>query len=158
MFQQSLLLIPFLFAALVTSFANPGVCTGSCWSHDPAVIQRTSDGKYFRFSTGGGIEITTASSISGPWTIQGKALASGSSINLSGNTDLWVRRYKLVGHNTNLLSYSVTGPRREQSWGLVLHVLCCFLVRQSIFSHRSCNIFYHGGRVLDRSRLSWCHF
>lgn len=91
MFRRTLLSIPFLFASLVQSFANPGACSGACWSHDPAVVQRTSDGKYFRFSTGGGIEITTASSISGPWTIQGKALTSGSSINLSGNTDLWVR-------------------------------------------------------------------
>ena len=102
-------LIVFLFGVSVDAYSDPGACSGSCWvshylstyhiqsldtdkyqSHDPAVIQRTSDNKYFRFSTGSGIQITTASSIAGPWTIQGYALSGGSSIDLTGNTDLWV--------------------------------------------------------------------
>jgi arabinan endo-1,5-alpha-L-arabinosidase len=89
MLRQLFLLIFLHAAALVDAYAAPGACSGACWSHDPAVIQRASDGTYFRFSTGGGIQITTASSIAGPWTIQGYALADGSSIDLDGNTDLW---------------------------------------------------------------------
>lgn len=92
---------------LVQSYANPGACSGACWSHDPAVIQRTSDGVYFRFSTGGGIEITKATSISGPWTILGKALPSGSKINLAGKTDLWAPDVKKVG-NLYHMYYSVS--------------------------------------------------
>lgn len=84
------LLFPLLAAVLINAYGEPGACSGSCWSHDPAVMQRASDGVYFRFSTGGGIQITKSSSIAGPWTIEGYALADGSSIDLDGNTDLWV--------------------------------------------------------------------
>lgn len=79
-----------LFAALVQGYANPGSCSGACNVHDPSLIQRTSDGKYFRFSTGNKISYASASSIKGPWTTIGSMLPSGSSINLAGNTDLWV--------------------------------------------------------------------
>jgi hypothetical protein len=78
-------------ASAVSGYANPGACSGHCWAHDPSVIQRASDGLYFKFNTGGGIEIATSSSLTGPWTLQGYVLPSGSSITLSGNTDLWVR-------------------------------------------------------------------
>lgn len=71
------------------SYADPGTCTGNCYAHDPAMIKR-ADGTYFRFNTGGGIQIYKASSIEGSWTYEGDALPSGSSINLDGNTDLWV--------------------------------------------------------------------
>lgn len=77
-------------APLVTAYSDPGTCSGACWAHDPSVIQRTSDGLYFKFNTGGGIEISTATSLSGPWTRKGVALSSGSSIDIDGNTDLWV--------------------------------------------------------------------
>lgn len=78
-------------ASAVSGYANPGACSGHCWAHDPSVIQRASDGLYFKFNTGSGIEIATSSSLTGPWTLQGYVLPSGSSIDLSGNTDLWVR-------------------------------------------------------------------
>lgn len=97
MYIPVLFLLPLLFGALVESYGNPGACSGACWSHDPAVIQRASDGTYFRFSTGSGIQITKATSLSGPWTIQGYALPSGSSIDLDGNTDLWAPDVHLVG-------------------------------------------------------------
>jgi hypothetical protein len=88
--KNAFLLLLLLMGVLVNGYGAPGACSGACWSHDPAVIQRSSDGVYFRFSTGSGIQITKATSLSGPWTIQGYALPSGSSIDLSGNTDLWV--------------------------------------------------------------------
>lgn len=80
-----------LFAALTHGYANPGACSGECVVYDPTIIQRSSDSKYFRFSTGNEISYVTASSIEGPWTAVGSVLPDGSSIDLAGNTDLWVR-------------------------------------------------------------------
>ena len=78
-------------ASTVYGYANPMSCTGVCTNaHDPALIRR-DDGTYYRFSTGGKIAIHSAPSITGPWTYKGAAIPKGSSINLKGNTDLWVR-------------------------------------------------------------------
>ncbi|KAL7270401.1 hypothetical protein RUND412_006897 [Rhizina undulata] len=90
-FLLSTFLQVFYLTVGVSAYSDPGSCTptASCHVHDPAVIKRTSDGTYFRFSTGNEIQIATASALSGPWTIQGSALPDGSSIDLSGNTDLW---------------------------------------------------------------------
>ena len=75
----------------VYGYANPLACSGTCTNtHDPSIIRRASDGTYFRFATGGGIAIHKASSVQGPWTYQGYALASGSTINNSGSDDMWV--------------------------------------------------------------------
>jgi arabinan endo-1,5-alpha-L-arabinosidase len=71
------------------------------------VIRRTSDGTYFRFSTGSKIQIATASSISGPWTIKGSAIPAGSSINLPGRDDLWAPDVAKVG-DLYYLYYSVS--------------------------------------------------
>ena len=70
--------------------ADPGACSGDCWAHDPALVRR-DDGVYFRFNTGRKIGILKSDSISGPWTFQGSAVPPGSSINLPGRDDLWVR-------------------------------------------------------------------
>lgn len=79
-----------LFAKAVVGYADPGECSGICNnSHDPTILRR-DDGTYFRFSTGGRIAIHTAPALEGPWTYQGAALPSGSSIDLPGNQDLWV--------------------------------------------------------------------
>lgn len=104
---SALLLTFFSLLALVSSYGNPGACTGSCNVHDPAIIRRTSDGTYYRFSTGNRIQIATAADISGPWTIRGSALASGSSIALPGNTDLWAPDITKVG-DLYYLYYSVS--------------------------------------------------
>lgn len=81
-------LLPLL--GVVSGYANPGACSGTCTNtHDPSIIRR-SDGTYFRFSTGGKIAVHTAPDITGPWTYKGAALPSGSKINLAGNQDLWV--------------------------------------------------------------------
>lgn len=79
-----------LFAPLVYGYANPGSCSGACNIHDPGLIQRESDGTYFRFSTGNKISYAKSSSIEGPWTVVGSMLPDGSSINKAGNDDLWV--------------------------------------------------------------------
>lgn len=87
-------MIPFyklsLAAGLVAAYADPEVCSGSCWAHDPALIQRASDGLYFRFNTDTYVDIKTSSSLSGPWTDAGSVLPSGSIATLSGSTGLWV--------------------------------------------------------------------
>ena len=79
-----------LFAALVRGYASPGSCSGACNVHDPTLIQRSSDSLYFRFSTGNEISYASSSSIKGPWSSIGSVLPDGSSIDLAGNTDLWV--------------------------------------------------------------------
>ncbi|KAF7178920.1 hypothetical protein CNMCM7691_007744 [Aspergillus felis] len=88
MYLYTLILL-FLASVNVNAYADPGACSGDCWTHDPGLYQRKSDGKYFRFATGGGIHIASANSLEGPWTDDGYVLPSGSSINLDGNTNLW---------------------------------------------------------------------
>ena len=79
-------------AASVYGYADPMACSGVCNNaHDPALIRRDSDGRYYRFSTGGKIAIHSAKTINGPWTYLGAAIPAGSKINLAGKDDLWVR-------------------------------------------------------------------
>ena len=100
-------LFPILVLAVsVAAYANPGPCSGSCNVHDPAMTRR-SDGTYFRFSTGNCIQIATARSLAGPWTIEGSALPDGSTIDLVGNQDLWGPDISLIG-DTYFLYYSVS--------------------------------------------------
>ncbi|KAI9049925.1 hypothetical protein LZ554_006072 [Drepanopeziza brunnea f. sp. 'monogermtubi'] len=88
-----------ILAVVVPVFAaypNPEVCTGACWAHDPALIRRASDGLYFKFNTGGNIEIATSPSLNGPWTLQGFVLTAGSSVDNPGAKDLWAPDVSLV--------------------------------------------------------------
>lgn len=73
-----------------SGYANPSACSGHCWSHDPSVIRRESDGTYFRFETGSRIGMWKAGDLTGPWEYQGAVLPGGSKINLPGRDDLWV--------------------------------------------------------------------
>lgn len=88
---RGLVALASLAGVALGAYPAPGACSGDCWTHDPAVVKR-ADGTYFRFSTGGGIGVYKASALTGSWTYQGVALASGSSISVTGNagTDLWV--------------------------------------------------------------------
>ncbi|MCJ1240741.1 hypothetical protein MMC14_008745 [Varicellaria rhodocarpa] len=96
-----------LLVSLIRGYAGPGSCSGACNTHDPAVIQRSYDGVYFRFTTGNDISVAKASSLSGPWTNQGSVLPKGSSINLAGNKDLWAPDVHLIG-STYYLYYAVS--------------------------------------------------
>ena len=92
MMRLSIIATLFSAACNVYGYANPMTCSGVCINaHDPALIRRDSDGRYYRFSTGGKIAKHSAQSINGPWTYLGAVLPSGSKINLAGNNDLWVR-------------------------------------------------------------------
>ena len=79
-----------LLVSEVSGYANPVACSGQCWSHDPSVIRRESDGQYFRFETGSRIGIWKAGDLTGPWVYQGAVVPSGSIINIAGKDDLWV--------------------------------------------------------------------
>lgn len=82
-----------IFPLVRGDYADPGSCSGNCWAHDPSLIRRSSDGAYFRFNTGGGAQIYKSDSLEGPWTYEGDAMPDGSSIDLDGNTYLWVRLF-----------------------------------------------------------------
>ena len=88
----SLLFLPLLLP--VASTYSPGACSGDCLVLDPSIIQRTSDGRYFRFGTGGGIQMSTADYIKGPWMKQPEVLSGGSTMRVPGaNFDnIWVCR------------------------------------------------------------------
>ncbi|GFF84125.1 probable arabinan endo-1,5-alpha-L-arabinosidase C [Aspergillus lentulus] len=88
MYLYTLILL-FLASVNVNAYADPGACSGNCWTHDPGLYQRKSDGKYFRFATGGGIHIASADNLEGPWTDDGYVLPNGSIIDLDGKTNLW---------------------------------------------------------------------
>ncbi|KAK4959996.1 hypothetical protein LTR10_002885 [Elasticomyces elasticus] len=132
-------LLRFLLLALTltvfsAAFSNPLPCTGQCHdAHDPSLIRRTSDGKYFRFATGGGISIHTASSIgkyygelvreliacansaaTGPWANAGTVLTKGSSISSPGAGDAWAPDVKYV-EGTYYLYYAVSSFGTQQS-------------------------------------------
>ena len=124
--------------SLVTAYGAPGACSGTCTVHDPALIRRSSDGTFFRFSTGNRIQIATAPALSGPWTVKGSALPSGSSINLAGNQDLWAPE---------------SAPNRAN----LLPLLRCLDLRFPILGHRRRYIFHHGCRLVDRPRERRCH-
>ncbi|KAL8953362.1 MAG: hypothetical protein Q9222_000789 [Ikaeria aurantiellina] len=103
-----------LLISLVTSvvsitayaYPKPLSCSGICTNaHDPSLIRR-DDGTYFRFSTGGGIQIHTAPSVQGPWAYNSSALHHGSKIDKPGNQDLWAPDVAKVG-STYYLYYSV---------------------------------------------------
>ncbi|KAI6457711.1 hypothetical protein MCOR17_007716 [Pyricularia oryzae] len=91
---------------LASGYANPGACSGQCWTHDPAVVRR-DDGVYFRFSTGSKIGIWKAPALEGPWTYQGAAIPAGSRINLPGRDDLWAPDVAKVG-SQYIMYYSVS--------------------------------------------------
>ncbi|KAA8651107.1 hypothetical protein EYZ11_005312 [Aspergillus tanneri] len=89
-------LISISLSALVHGYVNPGICSGACNVHDPGLIQRESDGVYFRFSTGNNISYASSSSIEGPWEVLGPMLPNGSSIDLDGRDDLWAPDVQLI--------------------------------------------------------------
>ncbi|KAB8076414.1 putative arabinan endo-1,5-alpha-L-arabinosidase A [Aspergillus leporis] len=103
-----------LIAGYAHGYANPGACSGACNVHDPSLIRRSSDGKYFRFSTGNKISYASSSSIAGPWTVIGSMLPSGSSIDLVGKDDLWAPDAQLVNGEYHVY-YSVSSFGSQSS-------------------------------------------
>lgn len=144
-----------LHAHIVLGYADPGSCSGSCNVHDPGLIRRESDGKYFRFSTGNEISYDSASSIEGPWTAVGSVLPDGSSIDIAGYNDLWVRVLKqssvspFHGSHSSIFTYVHIGTRRQPcEWCLL-----CILFRIDIWiarvSYRARYFIHYGTQLMD---------
>ncbi|KAH9824170.1 family 43 glycoside hydrolase [Melampsora americana] len=106
-------IVVFLLFNGITAYSQPGPCDGSCFSHDPSLIQHT-DGTWFRFNTGKGIGIWKAPALRGPWTYVGDALKGGSSIQLAGRNDLWAPDVSRVG-KTYYMYYAVSQFGRKTS-------------------------------------------
>ncbi|RDX52372.1 glycoside hydrolase family 43 protein [Lentinus brumalis] len=79
-----------LVSGSVAAFPDPLALTGgSFFVHDPSLVQRASDEKYFLFTTHDLGGILTATNLAGPWTSVGSILSGESSINLPGRDDIW---------------------------------------------------------------------
>ena len=119
----SLFLLPFLLALQSSAYA-PGSCTGDCQVLDPSVIRRASDGKYFRFGTGGGVRVTTADQLKGPWTKQAEVLPQGSSMSIAGvdSHNIWVRIPTFL-YNPSTLTLSIPGSGSSSYERYLFHVL-----------------------------------
>ncbi|KAJ7057709.1 glycoside hydrolase family 43 protein [Mycena amicta] len=77
-------------ASAQPTFPNPLPLTGPFFFvHDPSLVQRPSDGKYFLFTTHDKAGIITADRLEGPWTVVGSILPDNSSIQLPGRDDIW---------------------------------------------------------------------
>ncbi|GKZ24406.1 hypothetical protein AbraIFM66951_001299 [Aspergillus brasiliensis] len=96
-----------ILPGLAYAYANPESCSGLCVVSDPGLMRRVSDGKYFRFSTGGEITYATSDSLNGPWEGVGSVVPSGSKIDLAGNTDLWAPDVHYI-EETYYLFYAVS--------------------------------------------------
>jgi len=139
-FLKSTLITALAAAIAVQAYSEPGACSGYCWAHDPAVIQRASDGTYFKFNTGTGIQYATASSLAGPWTIQGYVLPNGSSINNSGSKDPWVGISNILDCTTYL--QSGIGARCASCEWCILSLLRSFNFRFPEQCNWCCHQYY----------------
>ncbi|KAE8140213.1 glycosyl hydrolase [Aspergillus pseudotamarii] len=107
--------------ALVNAYANPSPCTGDCWAHDPGLWRR-DDGTYFLFSTAGGIQVSSAPALNGPWTRVGEALPGGSSVNHPGSTNLWGDEYYMyyavstLGSQNSVIGVATSKTMEPGSW------------------------------------------
>ncbi|EIW59347.1 glycoside hydrolase family 43 protein [Trametes versicolor FP-101664 SS1] len=105
--------IPLLFSlftltlGVLAAFPDPLKLSGSVLIHDPSLVQRASDGKYFLFTTHNKGGILTATNLAGPWTSVGSILPSDSSINLPGRDDIWAPDVSLHG-STYYAYYAVS--------------------------------------------------
>jgi hypothetical protein len=150
-----------LHAHIVHGYADPGSCSGACNVHDPGLIRRESDGKYFRFSTGNDISYASASSIEGPWTTVGSVLPDGSSIDIAGYNDLWVRIFQrsLVLNCAKLIKYNIhfiyTGTRHQPCGWCLLSILFridIWIARVSYWTRYFNN---YGTQLMDRPWPGW---
>ncbi|OCH91094.1 glycoside hydrolase family 43 protein [Obba rivulosa] len=111
---NSLLPLVSLASAVSASFPNPLPLEGDhVYVHDPSLIQRQSDGKYFLFTSHNEAGIITATNLSGPWTEVGSILPNGSSINLPGRNDIWAPDVSL--HNGTYYAYYAVSQSGSQN-------------------------------------------
>ncbi|TBU26057.1 glycoside hydrolase family 43 protein [Dichomitus squalens] len=98
---------------LALSVPNPISGSDNVVVRDPAIAFNPDSNKYFVFSTGGGINIFTSSSLNGPWTSSGSVLPNGSKINTS-NPNIWAPDVHSVnGQYTLYYSLSTLGSQNS---------------------------------------------
>ncbi|OSD02511.1 glycoside hydrolase family 43 protein [Trametes coccinea BRFM310] len=116
----SLLAACISLAALATrstaaNYPDPLQLTGDfVYVHDPSLIQRASDGKYFLFTSHNKAGIITADNLAGPWTEVGSILPDDSVIDLPGRDDIWAPDVSF--HNGQYYAYyavSVSGSQNS---------------------------------------------
>ena len=84
-----------LLPAPHSSFADPEPCTGhGIGIHNPSVIKRPSDSKWFRSSASDNISIASAPNVTGPWIYQGAVLPNGTTIHVTNRQDIWASATK----------------------------------------------------------------
>ncbi|EGG05115.1 family 43 glycoside hydrolase [Melampsora larici-populina 98AG31] len=106
-------IVVFLLFNHIKAYSQPGPCEGSCFAHDPSLVQHPN-GTWFRFNTGNGIGIWKASALQGPWNYVGDALEGGSTMKMQGSNYLWAPDVTLVG-TTYYMYYAVSKWGRKTS-------------------------------------------
>ncbi|EMD39838.1 glycoside hydrolase family 43 protein [Gelatoporia subvermispora B] len=103
------IIFPFLLTFVnCANFPDPLPLEGDFFFvHDPSLVQRRSDGKYFLFTTHDKGGIITADNLAGPWTVVGSILPNNSSIQLAGRDDIWAPDVSLHG-DTYYAYYAVS--------------------------------------------------
>lgn len=122
----SRLILLLLSAALAVvhaayQYPNPGACTGNCSdAHDPSIVRRSSDGKLFRFTTRGLIQIHTAFNMTGPWRFECTMLERDSKVKVPGNDGdrLWAPDVSKVGDEYYVYYTVSTNGSQSSSIGL----------------------------------------
>ncbi|CDO69897.1 Glycoside Hydrolase Family 43 protein [Trametes cinnabarina] len=105
--------------SLAANYPDPLKLTGDfVYVHDPSLIQRESDGKYFLFTSHNKAGIITAGDLDGPWTEVGSILPSGSVIDLPGNNDIWAPDVSF--HNGQYYAYYAVSVSGSQNSGIGL--------------------------------------
>jgi len=95
---------------VLSAFATPNPLTGSSdiVVRDPAIWHNPDTGKYYTFSTGGGIEVFTSTALTGPWARSGSVMPSNCSvINHVGNCTPWAPDVNFV-NGQYVLYYAVS--------------------------------------------------
>ncbi|KAI8978699.1 endo-1,5-alpha-L-arabinosidase [Trametes punicea] len=101
--------------SIAATYPDPLKLTGDfVYVHDPSLIQRESDGKYFLFTSHSEAGIITADDLAGPWTQVGSILPNGSAIDLREWHDIWAPDVSF--HNGQYYAYyavSVSGSQNS---------------------------------------------
>ncbi|KAI0769077.1 glycoside hydrolase family 43 protein [Trametes elegans] len=104
--------------SIAASFPDPLSLSGTVLIHDPSLVQRQSDGKYYLFTTHNHGGILTATNLAGPWTSVGSILSSDSTINLPGRDDIWAPDVSF--HNGQYYAYYAVSTFGSQASGIGL--------------------------------------
>ncbi|KAI0632307.1 endo-1,5-alpha-L-arabinosidase [Trametes polyzona] len=116
---SALLSLGSLAAPLAPAFPDPLPLKGDhVYVHDPSLIQRQSDGKYFLFTSHDKAGIITADDLAGPWTEIGSILPDGSSIDLPGKDDIWAPDVSF--HNGQYIAYYAVSTSGSRDSGIGL--------------------------------------